>query len=106
MHCLLGMIAYWAISQVRISISNCIDSRFRIPVTDDNSLSQGQPEAEPLGGAGRVVGGLLFAVCFLVATAVLFSWASSLVIGTALAFWPAIVLALGILVVFIVTSSR
>ncbi len=75
-------------------------------MTGSKPSSQDGPREEFLGGIGRLVGWVLLAVCFLVATAVVLSWISSLVIGTGLAFWPAVTVALGLLVILIVASSR
>lgn len=75
-------------------------------MTDTDSPSNDYSQQEPLGGIGKAVSGVLLALCVLIATAVLLSWASWLVVGTGLGFWPAIALALGILAIFIVKTSR
>ena len=73
---------------------------------DGSTSSQTRSQKEPLGGVGTVVGGLLLGICFLIAVAVILSWTSSLVFGTGLSFWPAIVLGLVVLSVFVVVGSR
>ena len=98
--------AYCAKNPLVVSILNCGAGYLLREVTDDSSPSQVRPPNEPADKVGVIVGGVLLAICFLITTAAILSWTTSLLFGAGLAFWPAIAIAFGVLAITIVTFYR